>query len=88
MMKSKQRLTIWPTNPVQNSKFGFRIKLKKRGRYLLRFLIGIYLFARVGMTSKGVNRFFIFEICLPDRMNKKWDDKKSGCMDIGLTHFF
>ncbi len=68
MMKSKQRLTIWPTNPVQNSKFGLN---KKTGQVSAPFFIGIYLFARVGMTSKGVNRFFIFEICLPDRMNKK-----------------
>lgn len=33
--------------------------------------MGIYLFVHVEMTSKGVNRLFIFEICLPDRMNKK-----------------
>lgn len=38
--------------------------------------MGIYLFARVGMTLKGVNRFFIFEICLPDRMNKSRMIKK------------
>ncbi len=48
----------------------------------------LYLFARVEMTSKGANRFFIFKICLLNRMNKKQDDKKTRCMDIGLTHLF